>query len=88
MNPQLRWKFIFILIVIFLCIFGLVGLPEFPTSFATVKKNLADRIKLGLDLKGGSHLVLQVQVDEAIGQRCDQAVDELTKQLQDRKSVV
>jgi preprotein translocase subunit SecD len=81
MNPQLRWKFIFILIVILLCIFGLVGLPEFPTSFAAVKKNLADRIKLGLDLKGGSHLVLQVQVDEAIGQRCDQAVDELTKQL-------
>ncbi|HYL69309.1 MAG TPA: protein translocase subunit SecD [Candidatus Limnocylindria bacterium] len=81
MNPQLKWKFIFILIVILLCIFGLVGLPEFPTSFAAVKQNLADRIKLGLDLKGGSHLVLQVQVDEAIGQRCDQAVDELTKQL-------
>jgi preprotein translocase subunit SecD len=81
MNPQLRWKFIFILIVILLCIFGLVGLPDFPTSFAAVKKNLAERIKLGLDLKGGSHLVLQVQVDEAIGQRCDQAVDEITKQL-------
>ena len=81
MNPQLKWKFIFILIVILLCIFGLVGLPEFPTSFAAVKQNLAERIKLGLDLKGGSHLVLQVQVDEAIGQRCDQAVDELSKQL-------
>ena len=81
MNPQLKWKFIFILIVILLCIFGLVGLPEFPTSIAAVKQNLTDRIKLGLDLKGGSHLVLQVQVDEAIGQRCDQAVDEITKQL-------
>src|ERR1700731_4911291 len=81
MNPQLRWKFIFILIVILLCIFGLVGLPDFPTSWAPVKQNLSDRIKLGLDLKGGSHLVLQVQVDEAIGQRCDQAVDEITKQL-------
>jgi preprotein translocase subunit SecD len=81
MNPQLKWKFIFILIVILLCIFGLIGLPEFPTSLAAVKQNLAERIKLGLDLKGGSHLVLQVQVDEAIGQRCDQAVDELTKQL-------
>jgi preprotein translocase subunit SecD len=81
MNPQLKWKFFFILGVILLCIFGLIGLPEFPTSFAAVKQNLADRIKLGLDLKGGSHLVLQVQVDEAIGQRCDQAVDEVTKQL-------
>ena len=81
MNPQLRWKFILIAIVILLCIFGLIG---FPTSFAQVKQNLADRIKLGLDLKGGSHLVLQVQVDEAIGQRCDQAVDQLTKQLRDK----
>lgn len=81
MNPQLRWKFILIAIVILLCIFGLIG---FPKSFAGLKENLADRIKLGLDLKGGSHLVLQVQVDEAIGQRCDQTVDQLTKQLRDK----
>jgi preprotein translocase subunit SecD len=88
MNPQLRWKFILILIVIFICLFGLVGMPPFPTSFAQVKQNLADRIKLGLDLKGGSHLVLQVQVDEAIGQRCDQAVDQLTKQVHEKNIIV
>jgi preprotein translocase subunit SecD len=88
MNPQLRWKFILILIVIFICLFGLVGMPQFPTSFAQVKQNLADRIKLGLDLKGGSHLVLQVQVDEAIGQRCDQAVDQLTKQVHEKNIIV
>lgn len=88
MNPQLKWKFGFILIVILLCIFGLIGLPEFPTSLAAVKQNLADRIKLGLDLKGGSHLVLQVQVEEAIGQRCDQAVDQLTKQLHEKNIIV
>jgi preprotein translocase subunit SecD len=88
MNPQLRWKFILILIVIFICLFGLIGMPQFPTSFAQVKQNLADRIKLGLDLKGGSHLVLQVQVDEAIGQRCDQAVDQLTKQLHEKNIIV
>jgi preprotein translocase subunit SecD len=83
MNPQLRWKFILIASVIVLCIYGLIGIP-FPTSLAQVKQNLSDRIKLGLDLKGGSHLVLQVQVDEAIGQRCDQAVDLLTKQLREK----
>jgi preprotein translocase subunit SecD len=88
MNPQLRWKFILILIVILICLFGLIGMPQFPTSFAQVKQNLADRIKLGLDLKGGSHLVLQVQVDEAIGQRCDQAVDQLTKQVHEKNIVV
>jgi preprotein translocase subunit SecD len=88
MNPQLRWKFILILIVIFICLFGLIGMPQFPTSFAQVKQNLADRIKLGLDLKGGSHLVLQVQVDEAVGQRCDQAVDQLTKQVHEKNIIV
>src|ERR1700740_2736725 len=88
MNPQLRWKFILILIVIFICLFGLIGMPQFPTSFGQVKQNLADRIKLGLDLKGGSHLVLQVQVDEAIGQRCDQAVDQLTKQVHEKNIIV
>src|SRR6202789_4455814 len=84
MNSQIRWKFILILIVILICLYGLLGLPTFPTSLTQVKANLADRIKLGLDLKGGSHLVLQVQVDEAIGQRCDQAVDQLPKQLRDK----
>jgi preprotein translocase subunit SecD len=88
MNPQLRWKFILILIVILICIYGLLGLPTFPTSLTQVKANLADRIKLGLDLKGGSHLVLQVQVDEAIGQRCDQAVDQLTKQVHEKNIIV
>src|SRR5580698_4484010 len=84
MNSQIRWKFILILIVILICLYGLLGLPTFPTSLTQVKENLADRIKLGLDLKGGSHLVLQVQVDEAIGQRCDQTVDQLTKQLREK----
>lgn len=88
MNSQLRWKFIFILFVILVCIYGLVGLPQFPTSLTQVKENLADRIKLGLDLKGGSHLVLQVQVDEAIGQRCDQAIDQLTRQFHTKNIIV
>src|SRR6202451_3066330 len=88
MNSQLKWKFAFILFVIFLCAFGLVGMPELPKSLAGVKENLADRIKLGLDLKGGSHLVLQVQVDEAIGQRCDQTVDQLSKQLREKNGNV
>jgi len=88
MNSQLRWKFIFIAVVILLCIYGLLGVPTFPTSWAQVKQNLSDRIKLGLDLKGGSHLVLQVQVDEAIGQRCDQAVDQITKQVHEKNIAV
>jgi preprotein translocase subunit SecD len=84
MSSQLKWKFIFIAIVILLCLFGVLGMPTFPTSWAQVKDNLGSRIQLGLDLKGGSHLVLQVQVDEAIGLRCDQTVDQLSKQLHEK----
>src|ERR1700690_276265 len=84
MGSQLTWKFVFIGIVIVLCIIGLIGLP---TSVGQVKENLADRIRLGLDLKGGSNLVLQVQVDEAIGQRCDETIDQLKKVLHDKNVV-
>lgn len=35
-------------------------------SPAKLKKNLSENIHLGLDLKGGTHLVLQVQADDAI----------------------
>jgi len=84
MASQLKWKFSFIAVVIILCVVGLLAMPTLPTSLAQVKQNLADRIRLGLDLRGGSDLVLQVQVDEAIGQRCDNTVDQLTKLLHDK----
>ena len=84
MNPNLKWKALFILVVILLCIYGLFGLPTFPTSLTQVKDNLSKQIHLGLDLRGGTHLVLQVQVQEAIAQETDQMVDRLTKQLRDK----
>src|SRR6185503_16033521 len=36
------------------------------TSWSLIKQNLSENIHLGLDLRGGSHLVLQVQTDEVI----------------------
>ncbi len=33
---------------------------------ARLKQNLGENIKLGLDLRGGTHLVMQVQVEEAL----------------------
>ena len=81
MNPNLKWKAVFIVVVILACVYGLLGLPTFPTSAADVKANFAHQIKLGLDLQGGTHLILQVQVQEAIAQETDQTVDRLTNQL-------
>ena len=82
MNPNLKWKALFILAVIMACFVGLFGFPTFPpTSLAQLKDNFAHQIKLGLDLQGGTHLILQVQVQEAVAQETDQTVDRLTNQL-------
>lgn len=88
MNPNLKWKVLFIGGILLLCLYGLVGLPEFPTSWAKVKENFARRIRLGLDLQGGTHMILQVQVQEAIRLHGDQTVDRLRRQLQDRNITV
>ena len=84
MKPHLKWKALFILVVIVLCIYFLFGYPTFPTSFAQVKDNFKNQIKLGLDLQGGSHLVLQVQVREAIAQETDTTVDRITTMLRSK----
>ncbi len=84
MNSNLKWKVAFILGVILLCVYGLIGLPAFPKSWAGVKKNFSERIKLGLDLQGGTHLILQVKVDEAVSLANDQTRDRLAQLLRDR----
>jgi preprotein translocase subunit SecD len=81
MNPNLKWKVLFILLVVLACIYTLVGLPTFPTSLEQLKDNFRHQIKLGLDLQGGTHMILQVQVQEAIAQETDQTVDRLTSQM-------
>ncbi|MGB7284637.1 MAG: protein translocase subunit SecD [Candidatus Acidiferrum sp.] len=81
MNPNLKWKAVFIALVIVGCIYGLIGLPTFPTSVAQLKANFGQQIKLGLDLQGGTYLVLQVQVEEAIAQETDQMVERVTTWL-------
>ena len=48
---------------------------------------LQERIHLGLDLKGGTHLILQVQVNDAINSEADRVV-ERSKDLLKRNGVV
>jgi preprotein translocase subunit SecD len=84
MNPNLKWKIVFIVLVVLGCIYGLVGLPTFPTSVAQLKDNFSHQIKLGLDLQGGTHLVLQVQVQEAVAQETDQMVERITTWLRSK----
>ena len=44
---------------------------------------LQKRIHLGLDLKGGTHLILQVQVNDAVNADTDRAIERLKDDLQD-----
>ena len=81
MNANIKWKSLFIALVILACVYGLFGLP---TSMTQGRDNFVKRIRLGLDLQGGTHLILQVQVTEAISMQTDQALDHLTTQLRDR----
>ena len=54
-------------------------LPSAWTSFLP-----ANRINLGLDLRGGSHLVLDVKVDKALENRVERTKDDLVRVLRDR----
>jgi len=78
MKTNLKARAIVIVVTILLCIYGIIGLP---TSKASLQQNLRDNIRLGLDLKGGSHLVLEVQVQDAVKADADTTMDRLKEDL-------
>jgi preprotein translocase subunit SecD len=78
MKTNLTARTVIIVATILICVFGIIG---FPKSKAELVKNFSDHIHLGLDLKGGSHLVLQVQVQDAIKADADQTIEHLKDDL-------
>ncbi len=83
MNRNLWKKAVFIGAVVLVSIFGIIGLP---TSGESLKANVRDRIRLGLDLRGGTHLVLQVRVNDAVNAETDQTIERLKTAL-DREQI-
>src|SRR5437868_1987429 len=55
--------------VVVLLRFGIVGIPH-----GSLAQSIKDRIHVGLDLKGASHLVLEVHVAEAVASATDRDV--------------
>jgi preprotein translocase subunit SecD len=85
MTSNLQWKMAFIGGVVLLCIFGLIGLPQFPPrSWTDIKDNFSKRVKRGLDLQGGTHMILQVQVNEALNLHTEQTLNNLTRQMREK----
>jgi preprotein translocase subunit SecD len=78
MRKNLTARTVIIVLTLLLCVYGIIGLPK---SKADLQKNLSDNIRLGLDLKGGSHLVLEVQVQDAVKADADQAMDRIKEDL-------
>jgi preprotein translocase subunit SecD len=65
MKKNLKNKFFLIIAVLLLCVWGIFGASKGLTG-KDLSEGLTKRIHLGLDLKGGAHLILQVKVEEAI----------------------
>ena len=78
MKRHLRFKFFFIVAVILVCIYGIIGLPR---SKGQLVENWHNNIHLGLDLRGGTYLVLQVQQQDAFNDEAAQSTDRLKDAL-------
>ena len=78
---------IIILIVTLIGIYIVIGPRRRPTvqdfTWSGIKTNLAQNIKLGLDLKGGSHLVMRVKVEEFLKTLTETNGNAIRKALED-----
>ena len=59
---------------------GIFGIPSGVSGKALLAA-ISNRIHLGLDLQGGAHLILQVQVLEAVNAETDNSVQEIQQDL-------
>ena len=67
------------------CVFGVIG---FPTSLKQAEANAGKRIHLGLDLSGGTHLVMQVHVQDAAKTVADSMIETLRTEARTRNILV
>src|SRR5271155_2600853 len=84
MNKNLLSKLALILGILVVFLFGIFGIPQ-SFSGQGLLTALTSHIHLGLDLRGGTHLILQVQVNDAVNIDSDNAVEILKEQLNKRK---
>ena len=84
MNKTLGWKLGLSAAILLLFLFGIFGIPK-EFSGSGLLASIQDRIHLGLDLKGGTHLILQVQVNDAVNGDSDRALERLKEDLRSHK---
>jgi preprotein translocase subunit SecD len=84
MNKNLGWKLVVILAVLLLFMAGILGIPK-DWSGQGLVASIKKQINLGLDLRGGTHLILQVQVNDAVNVDSDNAIARLKEEMRARK---
>jgi preprotein translocase subunit SecD len=84
MNKNLGWKLGLVVATLVLFLFGIFGIPK-DLSGGGLLAAIQQRIHLGLDLKGGTHLILQVQVNDAVNGDSDRAVERVKEDLRTHK---
>lgn len=82
MKQNLAWKVVLIVVVLLIFLYGIIGIPQ-KWNGQGLQQAITKRIHLGLDLRGGTHLILQVMVDEAIGTETDRTVERLKQSLKE-----
>jgi preprotein translocase subunit SecD len=80
MGKNLKGKTAFIIAFLVIFVYGIFGIPH-GVSGTALKDALLERIHLGLDLKGGAHLVYKVHVEEAVNTASDRDVQRLQQDL-------
>ncbi len=83
MNKTLLGKTIFIVAVLLVFLFGIFGIPK-GLSGRALQTAILERIHLGLDLKGGTHLILQVMVNDAVNADSDRAIERIKESLKSK----
>src|ERR1035438_2961896 len=80
MNKNLNKKIALIVAILAIFVFGIIGVPS-GVSGKALTDAIANRIHLGLDLRGGAHLILQVVVQEAVNAETDNTVGRIQQDL-------
>jgi preprotein translocase subunit SecD len=80
MKKNLKNKVALIFAVLLICLYGIFGIPSGVSGKALLDA-MSSRIHLGLDLRGGVHLVLQVVVSEAVNAETDNTVVQIQQDL-------
>jgi len=78
MKRNIKIKAGIILVIILVCIYGIIGLPKSKDELIA---NWKHNIRLGLDLSGGTQLLMTVQLQDAFKAYADNTIERMKDEL-------